>query len=103
MILNSSFFLSLSSSYCAHDEKWFLAFDDLIGQGSVGRFVGNIFAADEKADERAALECPVIADRSAQNRVPFFQSVYNCMDRHGPVKIDMHLVADFGQRAQMMR
>jgi hypothetical protein len=39
----------LSSSDCAHDEEWLYTFRYRIGQGSVGRIVGYVLAADEES------------------------------------------------------
>src|ERR1700730_12002613 len=93
----------LASGNCAHDKKRFVAFNDRVGQGSVGRFVRNIFAANKETNQRSALECSVFANRSAQNWIFIFERVEQRFYRRGSVKIDMYLVADFCQRSQVMR
>src|ERR1700730_10608264 len=53
---------NLSSGNCSHNKKRLSTFRDWIGQGSIGRFVRNVFATSEKAHERATLLCLMIAD-----------------------------------------
>src|SRR5580700_2105840 len=57
----------LSTGHGAHDEERFSAIYDRIRQWGFGGFEGPIFFADEKPDERAALEREMVANRSAQN------------------------------------
>src|ERR1700731_4515859 len=95
--------LLLSSGDRAHDEERLLAFHDRVGQGSVRRFMRNVFAAHEKSHQRTALERSMIANCAAQHRVFFFQSVEQRFRCRAPVKIDSHFVADFRQRPEVMR
>jgi hypothetical protein len=87
----------------AHDEEWLFAFHDCVGQGSIGRFVRDVFPAREEADKLAAFERSVIANCAAQHRIFFFEHVENGFHCCRSINIDMHLVAHFCQRAEMMR
>src|SRR5438270_13298982 len=49
---DAEFSNALASGDCPHHEKWFLTFDDRVGQGSVWRFVRNVFATGEEAHQR---------------------------------------------------
>src|SRR5712691_10168151 len=93
----------LSSSNRAHDEKGLGAFRDRVRQGSVGRFMRDVFTASEEANQWPALEGFVFADRAAQHRVFLLQCSDNRMRRHGAVKIDTHFIANFCEGAEMMR
>src|ERR1043166_5185749 len=62
----------------------------------------NIFAAREKAHHRATLERAMVADRAAEHRIFFLQSVEQRFHCRGSVKIDMHFIADLCERAEVM-
>src|SRR5437879_5180920 len=95
--------LLLSSGDCAHDKEWLVALHDRVGQGSVGRFVGNVFAAGEEADERATLERVVFANCAAQHGVFRFERVENRFHSRRSIKIEMYLIANLRERTQVMR
>src|SRR5436309_13715879 len=65
--------------------------------------MGDIFAANEEAHQRPAFERAVFANCAAQNRIFLFQRVEQRLHGGGAVDIDVHLIADFGQGAQVMR
>src|SRR5437870_11658000 len=94
---------SSATGDCAHDEEGFFAFRDWVGQGSIGRFVRNVFAASEEADERATLERVVLANRAAPHRVFVFERAAHIFHRRRAIKSDMHFVADFGESPEVMR
>src|SRR5206468_10854163 len=94
--------LMLSSCDGAHDETRLVAFGNRVGQWSIERFVGDVFAAGKESHQRPALERVVFTDSAAQHRVSVLQCSDNCVRRHGSVKIDMHFIANFRQRAEMM-
>ncbi|HSS10500.1 MAG TPA: hypothetical protein VLL25_11480 [Acidimicrobiales bacterium] len=59
----------LTAGHGAHDDEWFGASSDGGGQGSVRRFVGQIFLAGKEPHERSTLFRRVVADRPAQYRI----------------------------------
>jgi hypothetical protein len=95
--------LSSSSRDCAHDEERLHPIRHHSRQGSVGWFVRHILAADKKPDECAALLGFVLADRSAKHRVLGLERVENCSECRESIYLELHLVTDARQRAQMMR
>src|SRR6266568_7883990 len=88
---------------CAHDEERLAAFSDRVGQGSIGRFVRNIFAASEEPNQRTAFESSVLANCAAQHRVFRFDRVENRFHSRRSIKIEMYLIANLRQRSEMMR
>ena len=85
MLRNLSVWLSslarLSARDRAHDEKRLGAFCNRIGQGGIGRFMGDVFAARKKSHQRPALLGFVIADGAAQHWIFFFNRVDYCAHR----------------------
>src|SRR5437660_12847859 len=77
--LGTSTSTTLPAGNCPHDEEWLVALHDRIGQGSIRRFVRNVFAAGEEADERSALERVVFANGAAQHWVFVLQCSDHCM------------------------
>src|SRR5450432_1214246 len=87
----------------AHDEEWFCTLRHRLGQNSIGWLVGNIFFAREEANHRPALLRDVIANRSPQCRIICFQRVEHRALRDRAIDLQLHFVANFRQRAQVMR
>ena len=59
--------------------------------------------AGEETEERAPLVRDLIANRSAQHRIPRLERVENCARRRGAIDAQLHLAAHAGEGAQMLR
>ena len=67
--------LLLSAGDGGNHDKWLLAGGDGLGQGRIRPFMRQVFLAGEEAQERAALQCHVVAYRPAQHGIPSFQRI----------------------------
>src|ERR1017187_4228329 len=67
----------LASGNCSQDDKWFHPRGHYFRQGGVRPFMGEILLAGEETQERPALLCNLIADRTAQHGIPSLQGVEN--------------------------
>ena len=73
-----------------------------LGQGRVGRFVGQIFYAGEEAQERPPLLGGVVADGAAQDGVARLQRIEQRPLCGRPANFDRDLRARPGQGAQVV-
>jgi len=76
---------------------------DGVWQRSVGLLVGEILAAGEETQERAALLRDVIADRAAEHRVTGFERVENGALRGLASDLELNFTANVRQSSQMWR
>lgn len=92
-----------SARDCADDEQWFGSHHYCVGQWRVRRFVGKVLAAGEEAEERPTRLGGVVADRTAQRRIPTLECVDHRAlgDRRLQIKFDF--AADARKAAQMRR
>src|SRR5437870_8507110 len=86
--------LMLSSCDGAHDEKRLVAFGNRVGQGSIERFVGDVFTAGEESHEWSTLERVVFTNCAAQHRVFRFNRLENRFYRRRSIKIEMYEIDD---------
>src|SRR5437868_3877300 len=63
----------------------------------------HIFAADEKAHHRPALQRSVIANRAAKHRILRLECIENGLRRRATVDRERYFVADTRQGAEVMR
>jgi hypothetical protein len=96
-------FDNLSAGDRAHDKEGLGPFCNPIGQGSIKWIVGDVFAARKESHQWPALLCCVIADRAAQHWIFFFNRVENRSQSRRTVWIDLYLVGNARQGAEMMR
>src|SRR5205814_5887751 len=92
-----------AAGHGADDQIRLRAGSDRVRQRRIGRIVGEILLAGEKADKRPALQRHVIADRSAQHRIGRLERVEHRSLRRLPGQLDLHFVAHAGQRSQVRR
>src|SRR5205085_9089626 len=87
----------------AHDEEWFRAFRDRVGQRRVQRIVRYVFTTDEESDHRPAFQRAMIANRATEHRILRLERVEDGLRRRATVEIQLHFVAHARQGAEMMR
>jgi hypothetical protein len=85
---------------CEDYERFFPG-SDLVGQWSVGCFVGEIQLAGEEAQEGTALQGDVVTDGSAQHGVAGFEGVEDGPLRDWSGDFEFNLASDVGQSAQV--
>jgi hypothetical protein len=85
------------------DYEGFFPGSDFVGQRSVGRFVGEILLANEKAQEGTALQGDVVTDGSTQHGVAGFEGVEDGPLRDWSGDFEFNLARDVGQGAQVGR
>lgn len=80
----------LAAGYGSDDEEGLCGGEDGLGQGLVGRVVGEVLLAGEEADEGSAIAGGLIAESAAEGGEAEFESVKKRAlgDGHGDVKED---------------
>src|ERR1700693_536998 len=76
---------------------------DLVGQGRVDRFVGEVLFAGEEPEHWTASPRDVIANRPAQHRIRRLKGVEHGALRDGTIDLQLDLSTYIGKRAQVRR
>jgi hypothetical protein len=91
----------LSASNGPDNDKRLLPGHNGVGEWRVGRFVGQILLAREKAQKWAALLCDMVADCASEHRISPFKRVQHRALRYWDGHFECHFTADLGQISQM--
>lgn len=85
----------------ADDEEGLLALAHGVGKGRFRRLMREVLAACEEAEEVAAFERAVIADRAFEHRILCFERVEHRANRRRSVNVQSDLTLSPGQCAQV--
>ena len=94
--------IALPAGDGADHQKRLGSFGDGVGQRSVRRFVGEIFMASKKSDERPALLRHMVAHRTAQHRIASLKCVQGGALSDHACYFERNLALDARQGSQML-
>src|SRR5579863_5798576 len=94
---------SLAARDCADDEEGLGSRYDRVGQRGVGLLMRKVLAACEEAQEGPTRLRDVVADRTAQHRVPTFECVDDGALCDGRLHVEFDFAADAREPAQVRR
>src|SRR5438034_4639938 len=95
--------LLLAARHRSHHPEDLGSRGDRVRQGIVRGLVRHVLPAGEEADEVPALRRPMIADRSAENRVLGLQRVEHGAPRRALADVEVHFAVDAGERPKVLR
>ncbi len=94
---------NLAARHRAHDLEGLCPGSNLIGQGRVRGFMGQVPFTSVEPQERPALIGDVIANRSAQCGIARLESIDHCTLRYSPFDFEYNLTVNTSKRPQMVR
>src|SRR6476620_1936133 len=93
----------LSTRNCTDDQEWFCPIRNRIRQRSIGRFMGQIFAAGKKPDHWPSSPGHMITHRPAQHRIFCFNRVQQRALSQRSIEFKSYFSVDVRQRSQVWR
>src|SRR5258705_3549297 len=96
----------LTAGDCANDIKRLSSRCDRLGQRSVRRLVGHIFAAGKESQKRPAFCRDVLTNCPTQHRIACLQCIEDRASCHFPinlVNLECHISRHAGKRSQVLR
>jgi len=95
--------LPLAAGNGSNDQKRLLPGRDLVWQGGIRRFMGQILLAGEEAQEWPALLRDMVPDGASKHGIASLERVKNRTLRGWTLDVELHFAVDARQRPQMCR
>src|ERR1700758_1295800 len=86
----------LASGHGAHDQEWFLAIGDRVGQHGIRWFKRKILSTRIKPNKGTPLQSKTVANRATEHGVTNFKGVKDRAQGRSPIDGKLHFVVHFG-------